>query len=530
MKRSSRFRFAPALLAGAVAVMGCGLLTPIFAQTTAPPAATANLALSGEYNVRAFGARGDGKALDTDAINRAMATASAAGGGTVLVPAGTYPCLSLHLKSNIRLHLDAGAVLLAAERTETQRYDAPEPNASTKFQDFGHSHWQDGFLWGENLENLTIDGPGEIYGKGLVKGDSKLEGTGNKAIALKNCRNVNFSDFTIRHGGWFGILATGVDNFTLDNLKIDTNRDGMDIDCCRNVRLSNCSINSPNDDGLCLKSSYGLNEARATENVTITNCFVSGYDEGTVLDGTRQYHPERAPSGSPQGRIKFGTESNGGFKNITISNCIFDHCRGLALETVDGGLLEDVTISNITMRDISNAPIYLRLGRRMRGPDGAAVGELRRVNISNIVAYNVDPKSCVIISGIPDHHIEDVTLSNIQIWYQGGGTAEQANLVPKEDERGYPEPEFLGIMPAYGFYLRHIKGITLDNIQLHTLSADARPPLALSDVVGAEFFRVKADKAEQTPVFAIKDSSDLTIRMVKGAQDKEQKELYQDNF
>ena len=522
MKHQSQFRFSTALLAVAVAVVGGCIAPPIFAQPKTPISATAHLALSGEYNVRSFGARGDGVTLDTDAINRAMATASAAGGGTVLVPAGTYPCLSLHLKSNIRLHLDAGAVLLAAERTETQRYDAPEPNASTKFQDFGHSHWQDGFLWGENLENLTIDGAGEIYGKGLVKGDSKLPGTGNKTIALKWCRNVNISDITIRHGGWFGILATGVDNFTLDNLKIDTNRDGMDIDCCRNVRVSNCSINSPNDDGLCLKSSYGLNEARATENVTITNCFVSGYDEGTLLDGTRQYHPERAPGGSPQGRIKFGTESNGGFKNITISNCIFDHCRGLALETVDGGLLEDVTISNITMRDISNAPIYLRLGRRMRGPEGAAVGELRRVNISNIVAYNVDPKSCVIISGVPDHPIEDVSLSNIQIWYQGGGTKERAALVPKEDERGYPEPEFLGLMPAYGFYLRHIKGITLDNIQLHTLSDDARPPLALSDVTGAEFFRVKADKAAQTPVFAIKDSSDLTIRMVKGMEDKKQ--------
>ena len=478
-------------------------------------------AFSGEFNVRDFGARGDGQTLDTSAINRAIDAAAATGGGTVLFPAGTYASLSIHLKSNIRLHLDQGAVLLAAPRTETQSYDAPEDNPSTKFQDFGHSHWHDALIWGDGLENVTIDGPGEIYGKGLLSNNGgKDKGTGNKAISLKWCRNVNISDITIRHGGWFGILATGVDNLTIDNLKIDTNRDGMDIDCCRNVRISNCSINSPGDDGLCLKSSYGLNEARATENVTITNCLVSGYDEGTMLDGTRRFNEERAPRYYPTGRIKFGTESNGGFKNITISNCIFDKCRGLALETVDGGLLEDVTISNITMRDIGNAPIYLRLARRMRGPEGTLVGELRRINISNVVIYNATAQAGVLISGIPGHAIEDVSLSNIQIWFKGGGTKEQAALVPKEDERGYPEPEFLGTMPSYGFYLRHVKGITLNNIQLHTLSDDARPPIALDDVDDAEFFRVKTQRAAGTPVFAVKNSSNLTVRMVDGAEDK----------
>ena len=161
------------------------------------------------------------------------------------------------------------------------------------------------------------------------------------------CRNVDIKDITIFHGGWFGILATGVDNLTISNIKLDTNRDGMDIDCCRNVHVSDCSVNSPHDDGICLKSSFGLGFARATENVTITNCEVSGFEEGSFLDGTFKRTVK-----DPTGRIKFGTESNGGFKNITISNCVFNYCRGLALETVDGALLEDVTITNITMRDI----------------------------------------------------------------------------------------------------------------------------------------------------------------------------------
>ena len=170
----------------------------------------------------------------------------------------------------------------------------------------------------------------------------------------------------------------------------------------------------------------------ATENVTITNCQVSGYDLGTFLDGTFKRTMEMAPDrDGVTGRIKFGTESNGGFKNIAISNCVFDRCRGLALETVDGGLLEDVTITNITMRDIVNSPIFLRLGSRMRGSEGVPAGRLRRVNISSIIVYDADPRYSSIISGIPGHDIEDVKLSNIRIYCRGGGTKEQAALVPR---------------------------------------------------------------------------------------------------
>jgi polygalacturonase len=163
-------------------------------------------------------------------------------------------------------------------------------------------------------------------------------------------------------------------------------------------------VNSPYDDGICLKADYALGFFCDVENVTITNCQVSGYDNGTFLDGTYQRKTFDKPnSPGPTGRIKFGTESSGGFKNISISNSVFDYCRGLALETVDGGHLEDVTISNVTMRDIANSPIFLRLGSRMRSPEGTPVGELRRVNITNFVVYNADPRYGSIISGIPGH-------------------------------------------------------------------------------------------------------------------------------
>ncbi len=331
-----------------------------------------------------------------------------------------------------------------------------------------------------------------------------MNGLGNKAISLKLCRNVVLRDFAILNGGHFAVLATGVDNLTIDNVKVDSNRDGFDIDSCRNVRISNCSVNSPNDDAIVLKSSYALGFARATENVTITNCFVSGYDIGSLLDATYKRNVKEAPDhDGPTGRLKFGTESNGGFKNIVISNIVFDHCRGLALETVDGGLLEDVAINNITMRDIVNAPIFLRLGRRMRGPKGVPAGELRRINISNVVVYNADPRYPSIIAGIPDKLIEDVKLSNIRILYKGGGTKERAALDPPERETNYPEPSMFGDLPAYGFFIRHASRIELSSVEVNVLREDQRPAFVLDDVRGADFSHVKAQASVQGPIFVL---------------------------
>src|SRR5262249_34116273 len=238
----------------------------------------------GVYDVGAFGAKGDGKNLDTTAINKAIDTAAAAGGGTVRFPAGSYLCFSIHLKSNITLYLDQGATIVAADpMADHGMYDAPEPNQWDQYQDFGHSHFHNSLIWGEGLANVSIVGPGLIWGKGLVRANAVPEGGGNKSISLKLSRNVLIRDVSILHGGHFAILATGVDNFTVDNIKVDTNRDGIDVDSCRNVRISNVSINSPFDDAICLKSDYALGFARATENVTITNSQVSGYDEGSFL-------------------------------------------------------------------------------------------------------------------------------------------------------------------------------------------------------------------------------------------------------
>jgi polygalacturonase len=453
------------------------------------------------YDVRGYGAKGDGIANDTPAINRAIAAASDAGGGTVEFPAGTYLSTSIHLESNIALLLDAGSTIKAAKAGPGISYDPAEPNPEAgAYQDFGHTHFQNSLIWGENLTNVSIVGPGTIWGDGLFDRDDTSSATGNKSISLKMCRNVVFRDFTIARGGWFGILVTGVDDLTIDNLKIDTDRDGMDIDSCRNVHVFNCTVNSPIDDGIVLKSSYALGYPRATENVTISNCVVSGFDRGSLLDGTYRHKPvEQEGLGGPIGRIKFGTETNGGFKNITITNCVFENCEGLALETVDGGDLEDVQISNITMRDIVSAPIFIRLGRRLRGPAGTQPGELQRVTISNVTVYNADPRQSCIITGIPGHDIKDVTLSNIQIWYRGGGTLSQAAINPPEIADGYPDPAFFGDMPAYGLFARHVEGLTLDNVQFHTLAPDQRPAIVFQDVSGQRLLNTSDTPVNSQP-------------------------------
>ena len=467
------------------------------------------------FNVRSFGATGDGKTVDTPAINRAIDAASAAGGGTVFFPAGSYLCYSIHLRSKVSLYIGPGATIVAAETAAdgASGYDAPEPNQWDRFQDFGHSHWRNSLMWGEDISNISILGPGLIWGKGLSRGsgDTALApGVGNKSISLKNCRNVTLRDLSILHGGHFAILATGVDNLTMDNLLIDTNRDGIDIDCCRNVRVSNCSVNSPWDDAICPKSSYALGYARPTDNVTITNCYVTGgYEEGTLLDATYKRFGEdyKVPR---NGRIKLGTESNGGFRNIAITNCVVEDCRGIALETVDGGLLEDITISNIAMRNITDVPFFLRLGSRMRGPEGVPVGQLRRVLISNIVVSNAESKQAALISGIPGHSIEDLKFDNIYIQHRGGGTKPSAAMAVSELENSYPEPDRFGSLPAHGFFIRHVKGIDMRDIEIKPLQEDHRPAFVLDDVAGADFTHIKIPR-NAGDSFVLKNVRDFSL-------------------
>ena len=531
------------------------------------------------FDVRAFGATGSGKALDTSAINAAIEAAAAVGGGTVYFPAGTYLCFSIRLKSYVDLFLARGCMILAAESPKPGEttgqmggtYDAAEPNTTwDAYQDYGHNHWHNSLFWGEGLHDLSITGPGLIYGKGLSfgagpgrppnspqfgragfgpesglaangqprpqapaagappqarppRGDypmyqAEQPGVGNKAIALKNCRNVLFRDFSILKGGHFGLLLTGVDNLTIDNLTIDTDRDGMDIDCCKNVHVTNCIVNSPWDDGICPKSSFALGYARATENVNIANCVVSGYYQlGTVIDGTYKIFAADARGVGRTGRIKCGTESNGGFKNITISNCVLEGCNGMALESEDGALCEDITISNITCRNLINGPLFFRLGSRLRGPkESTKVGTLKRILVSNIASSNSLARLPNILSGIPGFPVEDVKIANFYMQHQGGIGAEGAAVQPPENADKYPDPGMFGPMPAQGFYLRHIKNLEMSHVEIAPIAPDARPSFVLEEVDRADFFAITAP----TPnAFGLRKATDLRIQMSRAAKD-----------
>lgn len=477
------------------------------------------------YNVRDHGARGNGRSLDTKAINATIEAASRAGGGTVYFPAGNYVTGSIRLKSNITLYIDKSAVIVAASKEDSTEYDTIEAHRDNrdKYTDLGHNRFQNSLIWGENLHDIAIIGGGTIWGKGLLGGEVKGGSNyANKSIALLLCRNVLIQNITIRHGGWFCILATGVDHLTIDNITLDTNRDGMDIDCCQWVHISNCTVNSPSDDAICLKSSFALDYPRMTKNVTITNCIVSGYFEGSVLDGTYKKDYRKAPTG----RIKMGTESNGGFQNVAISNCVFDHCRGLALESVDGALLEDITVSNITMRDVTNSPFFIRLGARMRGPDSLVIGQCRRIMISNVNVYNAtDDSSAAIISGIPGHDIENVEFSNIHIYYKGGGTKDMDTIHVPEFEKRYPDPNKFGVIPAYGFFIRHVKNITMRDVTIAFLKDDHRPPFILSEVTGATFRHVKAQKVKEAHYFMLDRVKDCRLQDFEGLKDRVWKDV-----
>ncbi|MDE6553653.1 MAG: right-handed parallel beta-helix repeat-containing protein [Muribaculaceae bacterium] len=441
----------------------------------------------GVFNVIDFGAKGDGKTLDSPAINAAIEAAVAEGGGQVLLPAGTFLSGSIRLKSNIELHLSPGCLLLAAP-AEMKAYDESEEWGDfPQYQDGGHTYFRNSLIWAEGQENISITGSGMIDGEGLTRKDTERAGnlqggsigTGDKAIALKQCRRVTLRDFTVYRGGHFAVIMTGCDLSTLDNLTIDTNRDGIDIDCCKYMTVTNCKVNTPHDDALVLKSSYALKKPVLCEHIAVTNCNVTGYKCGTLLDGT--YVPEKV--NWVCGRFKLGTESNGGYRNITLSNSTFNYSSGLAFEEVDQGIMENITVSNITMSHVHHYPIYITTGCRNRGPkEVTRKSSARDIQISNVIADDCDSLCSIIITGMPDEPVRNVWLNNIRLQFRGGGAKELVNKDYREQGTNYPEPKFAGETPAYGLYARHVLGLNANNLTFTYDRPEFRPAVVLDDV------------------------------------------------
>ncbi|MFB3787602.1 MAG: glycoside hydrolase family 28 protein [bacterium] len=432
------------------------------------------------YSVKHYGASGDGKQMDTQAIQAAIGAAAEAGGGTVYFPAGTYLSATLFLKNRITLHLEAGATLLGSPDP------AVYPETRPKIRSYTDNYVTQSLIYGEDLEDVAITGRGAIDGQGAAF-QWKEYRRRPYIIRLISCRNVLIEGVTLRNSAMWMQHYLACENLTVRGISVFNhvtyNNDGIDVDGCRAVRIADCVFDS-DDDALCLKSTTG----RPTEDVTITNCVLSSHCNA----------------------FKMGTESNGGFTDITATNCVIRPPRysrstygnqrglaGIALEIVDGGALDRVSISHFTMQGIS-APIFLRLGNRARpyeaGMPKPAIGSFQNVQISHITATGVSHIGCS-ITGLPEGKIKHVTLSDLDLEFEGGGTAEDARRdVPLKPE-AYPESSMFGVLPAYGFYCRDVEGLTFRSITLRRASPDARPAL----VCGAVRDLVLEDVAVQGP-------------------------------
>ncbi|MCP4638965.1 MAG: glycoside hydrolase family 28 protein [bacterium] len=425
------------------------------------------LAEDAVYDPMDYGAKPDGVTLCTEAIQNAIDTCAAAGGGSVRLAAGRFLSGTLFLKSNVSLIIDEGATLLGS--TELDHYPVTIP----EYRSYTDRYTNKSLLYGENLSDIAIVGKGTIDGQGAAfEGEWKVR---PYLIRMVTCKNVRVQDITLINSPMWMQHYLACDDVRLQGVTVynhcNRNNDMIDIDGCKDVLIADC-VGDTDDDGITLKST----SARACENVTIRDCTVSSHCNA----------------------IKCGTESNGGFKNITIANCtvkpsadtepIFGLPAGLggiALEIVDGGTMDNVTVSDITIEG-TLAPIFVRLGNRARpfieGGPKPDVGVLRNVTLRNITATGASAMGCP-IAGISGHPIEDLALENVKLSFAGGGEEKDTVRAFGEKAEKYPECKmFADWLPAFGLFCWHVRGLTLTNVALTTEAPDARPAVAFEDV------------------------------------------------
>ncbi len=429
-----------------------------------------SLASVGTFNVRHYGAVGDGTTNDAPAINKAIDACNAAGGGTVFVPTGIYGSGSIRLKSNVTLALDKGAVLKALPIV----MNPWEPNPNDKgLMDSAYYHWQASLIWGENLRNVRIFGPGTLDGAALTRSSKVKKGTGDKAIALKLCQNIEIRNLNIREGGHYAILATGCEDMLIDNVTIKTSRDGLNLSQCKNVQVVHCHINAiryedghpaGGDDAIKLGSDLSLGKARPSENITIRNCFLA----------------------SGCNTLQFGTETIGSFKNIRFENIRIIRAgkAGISITSNDGSVINGVHYKDITMEK-TFVPIFIKVSDVARVPEGTYKrGAIRNVTFENITAtdcfshFKNREMPCV-IWGKPGSPIENIELKNVQLIAKGGHPALEASLNPEENDERFPR--HVGAIPAYAWYLRHIRNIRFLNCRFGFEKNDDRPALVVDD-------------------------------------------------
>lgn len=418
--------------------------------------AFASAASVSTFNVRDFGAKGDGAAKDSAAIQKAIDTASGQGGGTVVVPAGRYLSGTIHLKSNTTLHLESGAVLLASP--EEADFDPYEKLPFESVSDKETTYFHYGLVTAESVENIAITGEGTIDGNRTKRG-------GPKTIAIKLCQHVTIRGITVQNSPNYSISLWGDDFVDIDGVRVlNGYADGIDPDSSRYVRIANSYVDSW-DDAICPKASpsMGVNAKRPVEHLVVTNCVLR----------------------TSCSNFKFGTESSGDFRDVSFSNSTMsprDKGRrplsGISLESVDGANIEGIVISNVVMTGVET-PIFIRLGNRGRGLDPRVPGSVENVFISNVVARNCSMTSSV--TGLPGHQPRRISMSDVLLSMEGGNRETRGLDVP-EHETKYPEGNMFGQLPAFGFYARHVNGLSLANIQTRWEKEDYRAAMVFDDV------------------------------------------------
>jgi hypothetical protein len=449
------------------------------------------------YDIRDFGAKPDGKLLCTQAIQRAIDKCVENGGGTVYLPSGTWLTGTVYLESQVTIQLDSGCMLLGSK----DKGDYGHPRTLNDAGNEKFSYWA--ILAGKNLRHIAIRGRGIIDGQGA--NFKYKDGPRPKNIYLEDCCDVLIEDIRLRDAGSWMQHYRNCDRLTIRDIAVfnhvSYNNDGLNIDSCRDVVITGCTVDS-DDDAVVLKSL----SLKPCENITISNCIISSHCNS----------------------IKMGTESGGGFQNIAVTNCticspryskvIYGRQRGLAgiaLEIVDGGILDRITVSNITIKGVS-VPIFMRLGNRARPYEKdqpkPGVGKFRNVVVSNIIATGCSPIGCS-ITGLPGHPIENISLSNINLGFDGGGTKDEAFREIPEKPASYPESTMFGTLPAYGFFCRHVKNLRFQNVKLNTSASDYRYAIVFDDVENAIVESLDAPyAADSSGMIRLNNSKDIYIR------------------